>query len=93
VSALSDVTSVWLVLWQLFIARRPKRLLETWRLFVTRRLIKVLRYCWSYYYYYYLITYLLTHFSLCSIYCWTRQFLDLLQVTPLSLEFWKLLPY
>jgi len=45
VSALSvggryDVTSVWLVLWQLCIASRPRRLFRIQHLFETRRLLE-----------------------------------------------------
>jgi len=35
-----DVTSVWLVLWQLCISRRPRRLFETLRLIETWRLLE-----------------------------------------------------
>jgi len=35
-----DVTSVWLVLWQLCIAARPQRLFETRRLFETWHLFE-----------------------------------------------------
>jgi len=35
-----DVTSVWLVLWQLCISRRPGRLFETQHLIETRRLLE-----------------------------------------------------
>jgi len=35
-----DVTSVWLVLWQLCISRRPGRLFETQCLMETRRLLE-----------------------------------------------------
>jgi len=35
-----DVTSVWLVLWQLCIARRSRCLPETWYLIETRRILE-----------------------------------------------------
>ena len=40
----NDVTSVWLVLSQFCISRRPRRLLQIRQLLWTRRLIEVLRY-------------------------------------------------